>query len=978
MRPPELRFIMTQVQYARWFKRKPFNGDLVKQLDMCMENMHKTRLECTSWIDASSATIRVRELAASEVLDHLRNCNLRFFHVKKNTAAAAKAALIKLFSFILESIQFNKTGNLPGKMRGPTAIAMRKNELKTCYAKFVCDSDKTKLPTAWFSSVRPTQPHRFLIHLLLSMGEFVDEYSLFNQPSLRHSFIHAGLLDESEVAASIDKVARNYITQQLASLPAGTATFDRYAISAHNTIKELFLNNEFHTTELPPVLYCRLTTVTEKKVLDYVTQRKTTLVEYLLAKLKDPTDGHLPTREQCMDATIESPCDWDPTNLPNITSQPEASRTEQTRLMSICKNQILQYKSGRPTCTKGVCVVGAGGVGKTTASLMMLLYAICQGLNCAITANNSERAQELASTHLASLLCMPRGNHLSPGQLAERCISSLYRKPEKLEFLRTMDYLLLDETGMISAELLLVLCLVTKYVKNTNRPNGGMLLQATLDNLQIDPCSGRHPLLSPMFVSNFIFFRLRECVRSATDKNWMRLQEITRLPPHALENSTIKEEFIELFVNNVGCIPTTAQHNLPPNSLFVYGKNEPLRGQQKKLFLKLNARCNKIHLVSTADDKERTVEGRMVPATQHTSDMLDKRIKEPRELYFYLGGRYQITANDRAGKYSNSQLTMLFEMPTQEQLDKKQPIKMLLAPPGSRYIPSDKDTLQSLIELGWTHVLVHPCCDKNVTTISKGIRATRVQYVLRHHIGSTLHSIMGQTLSKLITEVQRGGLSPYSLWLASQVVVLLSRTKTAADTIFVTTNMHETAEILYDILLQTTPFRTYISELLDKLCAPYETGEPVTVNHYNSIYQCRNAQLPLDNTGSVYLLVSLANPATVQGTYIGSTKRLAKRLNEHNTGWGSRQTASACLRPWATLAYVCGFDSDYTSMRAFEEEWIATRNSLLERQTSSLTAKRTITIVKDLLRDWQHKHPNLTLRLVECGSIQHMEEMRDR
>ena len=76
------------------------------------------------------------------------------------------------------------------------------------------------------------------------------------------------------------------------------------------------------------------------------------------------------------------------------------------------------------------------------------------------------------------------------------------------------------------------------------------------------------------------------------------------------------------------------------------------------------------------------MEGRMVAATRHTSDMLDRKLKEPRELYFYLGGRYQVTANDANNKYSNSQLAMLFEMPTQEQLNKKKTCHNASSSPG--------------------------------------------------------------------------------------------------------------------------------------------------------------------------------------------------------------------------------------------------------------------------------------------------------
>jgi len=154
--------------------------------------------------------------------------------------------------------------------------------------------------------------------------------------------------------------------------------------------------------------------------------------------------------------------------------------------------------------------------------------------------------------------------------------------------------------------------------------------------------------------------------------------------------------------------------------------------------------------------------------------------------------------------------------------------------------------------------------------------------------------------------------------------------------VFVTTDLRETAEILYDVLSKTTPFHTYITDLLDKLCAPYETGEPIAVNHFKSMCQCRNTQLPIDKTGSVYLLISLKSPTTVQGLYIGSTKHLPKRLSQHNSGWGSRQTSSPLLRPWALLAYVAGFDTNYEKMRAFET------NGYPRKKMSCLVATRSL------------------------------------
>lgn len=480
LRPPELRFVMTQVQYAKWFKRVPTTGDLTKQIETCQNGLHKSHLHLSEWIDATTARIYVRALAVPFVLEHLENCNIHHFHHNTATAKNCRKEMRLLFTLISQSIEFHRHGQVKSSRRTTYQLQQEQHKLASCFSRFVCDIDKVRLPITWFSSIRPTQPNRFLVHLLLSMGAFVEEYSLFDQPSLRHSFVHAGLLDENNVAQSANALAKKYITEQLASLPAGTSTFDRYAVAAYNTIHELFVNNEFYTTEMPSVLYCRLTTVTEKKILGYMQKRKATLVEHLLKKLKSPTNACLPNFEECMNATLEKPCSWDPTKLSRPLGQPLESFNEQQRLLLLCKNQIQHYKKGSLICTKGICVVGAGGVGKTTASLLNILYSICQGLNCSITAIISERAQELASEHLASLLSMPRANHLSPGQLAERCISSLYRKPEKLEYVRTLDLLLFDELGNASAEVMSVMDTVLRYVKDSNRPYGGLLIQSTM------------------------------------------------------------------------------------------------------------------------------------------------------------------------------------------------------------------------------------------------------------------------------------------------------------------------------------------------------------------------------------------------------------------------------------------------------------------------------------------------------------------
>ena len=59
-------------------------------------------------------------------------------------------------------------------------------------------------------------------------------------------------------------------------------------------------------------------------------------------------------------------------------------------------------------------------------------------------------------------------------------------------------------------------------------------------------------------------------------------------------------------------------------------------------------------------------------------------LKEPRELLFYVGGKYIATINGEG--YAQSQLLLMDVLPSEEQLKKKSEIVLLASPPGQDYI----------------------------------------------------------------------------------------------------------------------------------------------------------------------------------------------------------------------------------------------------------------------------------------------------
>ena len=96
-------------------------------------------------------------------------------------------------------------------------------------------------------------------------------------------------------------------------------------------------------------------------------------------------------------------------------------------------------------------------------------------------------------------------------------------------------------------------------------------------------------------------------------------------------------------------------------------------------------------------------------------------------------------------------------------------------------------------------------------------------------------------------------------------------------------------------------------------------------------YRTCNIQLPTCRTGFVYYLISCRDPFF---SYIGTTKCISQRLNQHNSGYGSEGTSPLELRPYAVFAYICGFDGNFQLRYHVEREWKVKRDRLATRGVS--------------------------------------------
>ena len=993
-RPPELRFVMHQSNYFRWFtfhvpedEQRRCITSIQDTIEFCTKHTGSFQnvIETTWWIAGNFKVVKLRPSALNEVLLYLETAPLDVFSSEYDQAIRAKTLTMALFHDLWTYHQHLHLGkalhdliHVPAEFStsdtAATAFLAEKcQHLKTIHQRFIDDTEThLSLPTIWFNPVKPNQPNRFLIHLLLSCGCFVDEYDLFATGSLRQSFIKARMLDENRLEASITKVMKVYFTNQLKHLPSGTPTFDRHCSAAFKTIEAFFRDGEMYTDELPCVLYNRLVRETSVRVKRYMESKATVFMEHALRKLRECGFSNVPDINCLMEATLEKPYPWDCSNVERPEGQPEASHHEQMNALGKLKQMIDNFCRITPSrsCPKSFCLVGAGGVGKTTCALIAMVYARCCGLRVHGTALVSERAQELGVEHLNQSMCVPAVDftETSAGQLAEQIVSSLHRHPEKLELWRTLDINLFDELGPVSAELWSAREIALRYIRQSSKPNGGLLEICTFDHLQMHPIQGTHPLLSPLLTSGHRFTRLTECVRGCQSEPWLQLQSMTRMTAAELDNPLNEELFMNLFVNNCSFVEDASE--VPIDALFVYGKNHPIKEECNRVHERVRQKPNVV--VSKSNDFERNSQGRYIPATKFTTGTLNWKLREHSEVFFYEKARYRITYN-KHNCFSNGQLAFLPWKPDFDAISNKKPVTLMIAPAGSTYIPNENDDEETLAQRMWKKEKIGIAPD--ATVYQRGTRMKRTsQYGLQLYVASTFHSTMGKTLIKLATRVDEMNdpHSPYSIWDPTQVVILFSRTKLPSDTYFVTKNPKATGKAIYKVLKKKSAFRAHLTDLLNRLCGNGRDIAPLVLDNSTCLFCPPDVPVPNDSSGFVCILVSTVDTNHV---YTGSCRCLHTRFRQHNSGHGASQTSNSSLRPWALLGFVSGFEGDDHIRLQFENRWIREKMNLIGSPAGRhATVEDILNLVHPLKEHYNSREDiNIELVFTDSGTFRILE-----
>ena len=166
-------------------------------------------------------------------------------------------------------------------------------------------------------------------------------------------------------------------------------------------------------------------------------------------------------------------------------------------------------------------------------------------------------------------------------------------------------------------------------------------------------------------------------------------------------------------------------------------------------------------------------------------------------------------------------------------------------------------------------------------------------------------------------------------WEQGQVVVELSRTRTADRMAVVSDMDHETiARELWLVMSRVTQWTAMIENIINQLSiSPFDENTPGNRQIVNTVeefpWDLSHYQLPTSKVGYVYLLVSVKRQDKF---YVGKTKEnIPTRLKRHNSGNGAKETSHPDFMPWAPVAYIAGVNStkELKGTDSLEKRWQA-------------------------------------------------------
>ncbi len=943
LRPPELVGVFeTLGTYFRYchIEDKPHSVEAVK------ERLSNDLRQCR-WIDCYGRQVYIRQQGLAEVRDLVEE-NLRDLATNPyfDSRPEERQFRIQMNEIVRDMMRVEEADE--------NSLSEEDAAWKQSFGDFIHDDGEDLLPIPVMTDVNPSNTQQFFIHLVLSLGKYTTEIDALHRQNPRETLEATRLIgtatDEASRLDDINNLLYKYIVEQVVYFSHALRRADGMITQAHRILEDVIMHNEFPLNEIP-FLTTELYRSTERKHTQFWQRMKQCQLDSIYALLTDESGNLLPgipPRERVESATRYDPVRWNPIDtMEQARDQSRASFDEQKVAVHAATYSINKYNgtvSGHRslTYTKNVVVHGAPGSGKSFVGQTCVLYAIAQGLRCISTALMGPRASALGGIHYHRLFCLPvKKGAIRPYRCAELAMQKIMKNSAYHHALLTVDVIFLDEAGQCSAELLAAFDIILRKLRKSQTPFGGVLFLGSMDHAQIPPINALPFLMSSLVLTSFSMVQLKESVRAHADTDFQDFQRLIRKNPFDLrQNDEDRRRFFHLARTLFKYVRDWSDPRIKSNMAHVFSRKAYVRSATDlytdELIRKLRAETGADPYVRTAEDSQvrsNTVADTM-QASEQTVRSLNNKLREPERLVISPWCVYEITTNDREDRYNYSNIALLVDMPDTQRLNNWDSFPVFVAPSGPNRLDfleegRDRPTKEQLRLMGWREVQIGTTPERNVS-VRGGLQARRKQYSLKHIGAMTIDKSQGDTIpGGLAVEISGEGMAP---WSKSQIVVVFSRTKTAGATIIVG-EMEFAINHMWELITKPTQWSLMMENILSIVTI---NGTDADANAFpwryeldiprNFPFRVCDAFLPTDDTGFVYILISLRDESF---TYIGETDSIVNRLRNHNSGHGAIGTANPADRPFAVAAYISGLAHyDRRQRMSLENQWRYFRNNL--------------------------------------------------
>ena len=910
VRAPEYRSIDSVENYLRWiyFHKSPFK---------CPDKSYSIVVGECPITDGLGATMKIRERYLSNVLQH-------FIHLNESSPSPGSAEMLELCNQL-------------------HARRVQPDGRDAWYSRYVDFSDQQEVIIVYnFNKV--TNPEKFILNFIIRFGRFICEHQLFSEGDIHDAFQKAGLVaDKNNITEEeVRSITYKYVNYELAHLPLTKRKFEYYLKSAVSIFKNFLIHKVFNSGN-PICLQTMLQVAATEELQRYESKCKEKSIEKIRALIPSIPNPLVP---------------FEP-SLPQLEGQSDESYNEKKLALALCKESIDQLSDPRFSRIDSPFLIGPPGSGKSYILFLMCAYAMSIDRNVCLLAYTSVRAQAIGGTHMHQLFCIPVLNIRAEmvSAFVEKSMESLHRSPLKYAFLKRLAIIFFDEIGLISREQLHIMDKILRQVKDCpDKPFGSALLIASGDHMQLEPIDGTMVFDSYHLFSSVKVICMIHLVRSMQDSDLQRFITLTRTPRlSGFERREIRRTLKRRCKQNT----VSTIREVPPGCLLVVGKRAAER-EINDLKLKELEEQDLPHFKSIAKDEIRL--GNSVTwqtASQKSTRDMNQVFEEQSEILIYPDIIYQFTANNPQHKppYSQGQKVLVTSVPNEDANVDTAVIKGKLLPPGVLFLRDDELT-NSFDDITLR------CCksrDEKIGRAHNELHCRRTQFQLKYYFSSTAHRIIGETMDQLATVIEFKKKSKYSLWLRSQLQVIVSRVRNLDNLIFVG-NWDKDIDKAIDFLLkQCSPAIEHINKKIMTLNVL--NNDPKVIEAFNGVLpQC--AYVPADNFGYILLAISVFNPE-VNEMYI--VEDIQKHLEMMNSG--ASLGIDTSFNPYIAGFFITGFRQEQLTFQNFSErfelkERLESNIFFCKRQIQPFTWQTKIAVVEYAMR---HNHPNYTF--VICVKI---------